>query len=479
MKRPLTCWMLVIAIIAVWPAWTKAQSVVGAPSASAYGVNPVTVPEAKAPNPAGGTITGNGGATIRPKVESFRMQIQLAARGKTLDEALDRLKARREAALEKLSKLGIEKEGIEIGKIGMTTWSGPVAYSVECAPVAVPPSGSYAAPATNYGGAPPLLSSSGPSPVEEADRPAPATPFVPVNPGTVPANPPASSVSVPPIAPPSEGGWNSAPSVPPSAAPMLPTPSPYASPGPVAYPSYPSTSPNYGIQTYYTVTSSLTADWKLLGESQEDVLRESQRLKEKVEAADLLGLKGDKKLPAEEESLRASLMSYSVPMVVAAPCGVSYSPPATPVMTDESSQPIAPVNYPQPTVYQPVYQPVYRVGPSAIDSTPKFLFVARVTDAQRKAALAEAFAEAKSHAAELAEASGSSLGPIQTVRSTVIPPPFLSTPSPIYYTTEQTTSPVQGMASLAEGKGHENEIQSYNDTDLFQLIQVIAVFRLQ
>jgi hypothetical protein len=216
--------------------------------------------------------------------------------------------------------------------------------------------------------------------------------------------------------------------------------------------------------------ASLTADWKLRGENQEAILRESEALKQKIEAADLLGMNGDKELSPEEQSLRTSsgdgariIVPIPVPSNIAMSC-----PPAPASNSRGICRTVPPVIY--PTVPPPEPNTF-----TMIDCSPKFVFVARVSDEQRKAALADAFKEAKRHASELAEAGGGSLGPLQTVREESLVCPL----GPIFYPAESPSIPTSGFWPLAEGRGHDNEIQAASETDLFDLIDVTAVFRLQ
>lgn len=63
-----------------------------------------------------GIVTGNGVAVIKRQPEVMRMQVELSAKGKTAEEALAKLKARREAAEKKLLELGAEKKSIVRGE---------------------------------------------------------------------------------------------------------------------------------------------------------------------------------------------------------------------------------------------------------------------------------------------------------------------------------------------------------------------------
>jgi len=68
-----------------------------------------------AQSPAPATVSGTGSVEIKRQPETLRVQIELMARGKTLKEALDKLKARREEAQATLIQLGARKDGIILG----------------------------------------------------------------------------------------------------------------------------------------------------------------------------------------------------------------------------------------------------------------------------------------------------------------------------------------------------------------------------
>src|SRR5438067_13170234 len=72
-----------------------------------------------AQSPAAGTVSGTGTAEIRRQPETLRAQFEVQARGKTLREALDKLKARREEAQSALVGLGTGKEAAVFGDPGL------------------------------------------------------------------------------------------------------------------------------------------------------------------------------------------------------------------------------------------------------------------------------------------------------------------------------------------------------------------------
>jgi uncharacterized protein YggE len=486
--RQFICCALTSALIIALSHGVSAQSVVPPPSAGSIPAISDAAPQTPAQVLVLGTITGNGSAVIRPKVDMFRMQLQLVARGKTVDEALDRLKARRAAAIEKLAKLGAAEDAVEVGRIVVTRSNQPGQFAevqssigppVICSPCVPTPSSVSVPPAA---AAPPTLGpiSPIPMPANEPARPVPVSPFDPYSSSGAPV--PNSPLTPPPGAVPptvekpavGETGFTVQPpvarpvaSAPSFSAPIVPPPPTYSLPGPVTSIYPPPTIPPPA--TFVTVMASLTADWKLRGENQEAVLRESEALKQKIEAADLLGMNGDEELSPEEQTLRTT-SGDSARIVVPMPVPSSIAMSCSPAPTSNSRGICGAV--------PPVIYPAALPAPSTfsmVDCSPKFVFVARVSNEQRKAALAEAFKEAKRHAAELAEASGGSLGTLQTVREESLACPL----GPIFYPAESPSIPSPGFWPLAEGKGHENEVQAASETDLFDLIQITAVFRLQ
>src|SRR5438067_9415618 len=72
-----------------------------------------------AQSPAAGTVSGTGTAEIRRQPETLRVQFEVQARGKTLREALDKLKARREEVRSALVGLGARKGAVVFGDPGL------------------------------------------------------------------------------------------------------------------------------------------------------------------------------------------------------------------------------------------------------------------------------------------------------------------------------------------------------------------------
>lgn len=116
-----------------------------------------------------------------------------------------------------------------------------------------------------------------------------------------------------------------------------------------------------------TVKSVLKAEWKLIGAEQADRLVSAHDLKEKIEKVDLSGSKEVSKLTPEEQELAEE-------------------------MEAEGN--------------------MYSSGEEKKAGAPTFLYVAPLTEADRDAALAEAYKKARDRAARLAKAAGLELGPL-------------------------------------------------------------------
>ena len=118
------------------------------------------------------------------------------------------------------------------------------------------------------------------------------------------------------------------------------------------------------------VTSLLTAQWPLAGDTVEKLLLAAESVREKVKAVDLTGGKEAPKLSPEEQE-------------------------AAEEMAAETARNMG-------------YSGAEQVNPDE----PRFVFVARLSPQDRQTALAEAFTKAKTQAAELAKAAGAGLGPL-------------------------------------------------------------------
>jgi uncharacterized protein YggE len=115
-----------------------------------------------------------------------------------------------------------------------------------------------------------------------------------------------------------------------------------------------------------TVSVLLTAQWSLEAETPEQMLVLAQSLQDKIKAADLAGIKDAEKLSPEEEELADEASQ----------------------MLDQSGEQRTPAGQPY------------------------FMFIARLSKADREKLLGEAFAKAKAQAADLAKAAGVELGPL-------------------------------------------------------------------
>jgi hypothetical protein len=72
-------------------------------------------PEMMAGSPAKETVAGTGVVVLHRQPTAMRMYVSLPGKGKNLEEALAKLKQRREAALAELEKLKVEKDSITLG----------------------------------------------------------------------------------------------------------------------------------------------------------------------------------------------------------------------------------------------------------------------------------------------------------------------------------------------------------------------------
>jgi uncharacterized protein YggE len=117
-----------------------------------------------------------------------------------------------------------------------------------------------------------------------------------------------------------------------------------------------------------SVTCTLTADWPLKYQTADELLVLSQQLQEKIKEADLCGVNEPKQLTPQEKELEEELAASG---------------------GDDFNQ------YGEP---------------QAKPGEPSFMFVAAISQEERAAALAEAFAKAKQQAAQVAQAAGLKLG---------------------------------------------------------------------
>lgn len=122
------------------------------------------------------------------------------------------------------------------------------------------------------------------------------------------------------------------------------------------------------------VAQQLKADLPLKGASIEELLEKAHTLQEKIKAADLAGLKETEKLSPQEEEQAEETKAMEEMMMG---------------------------NTGEPQRGEPV-----------------FLFVSKITEAERDKAMAEAFQKAKAEAQRLAKAAGAELGKLNTLHAT-------------------------------------------------------------
>jgi len=285
-----------------------------------------------------GTIHASENTLIRPMATVFRMQLQVRGQGKTLEEAIDHLRKRRNLVREQLLTLGASEESIKFEGLC-------VLREVLIAPpptTLIPP------------GVSPAL-----QPVP-AGQPANADPFY-------------GRTTVPPLVQP-----------PPISA------------------------------TGTGVATMVTAEWPLRGEGNEEILLAGEKVRDKVLA--------DKVCVAES----------TTPMPMSSPS--AYLPASDVPSTAPSLGFVR--NY-------AADQPVFR-------------FAAYITTEQRKTAITEAFAKAKSKAAELAEAAGGRLGSLDTINYVI-----------------------NGSTCSGAVMANESEATGASPTDIVYRLRVDASFHLE
>lgn len=120
-----------------------------------------------------------------------------------------------------------------------------------------------------------------------------------------------------------------------------------------------------------TISASLSAEWKLDGESADDRFVFAQALQDRIKAADLSGSKAAEELTPEQQELLEEMES------------------------EEQS---------------------YYSSDQQKPGEPAFMFVASISPEQHQQALSEAFAKAKDQAARLARAAGEELGGVKSIQ---------------------------------------------------------------
>jgi hypothetical protein len=426
------------------------------------------LPEAGAAEPPA-TIAGTGKASVQVVPTKLRMQVQIEAHGKTRELAIQRLKARREAVAENMSALGAENKSVKFGVPSVkNVIPTPSVYGTP-GPILLPSPVPYAPPA----------SFSIPTPIAPTDPPGRST-YVPS--GSVPVLPPATTAP-PTLTPASTGSSPEAtPDVGPRPAATVPTTTPtpptfgspyapvYAQPAPVSPTTPPSGSTPSPTSTYgppgsnpiipgaptqqrasrpavsaelYAATSTLTIEWPLQADTVEQAMLAGEAIRKKIAAAgDLLGGKAAEKLPADEQELldeqsglHETRQTISRPVVET----LSGGQQAVRYVTEEVVSASGGVFLP--------------VAPGA----PSFQYVATISSPQRKALMAEAFGNAKSQAADLAEATGGKLGTVRSVSGDVsnfkpnnrFMDVYTPTPAPLLLSPEESSN--ETMATCPGG----------------------------
>jgi hypothetical protein len=140
----------------------------------------------------------------------------------------------------------------------------------------------------------------------------------------------------------------------------------------------------------YSATGTLTAEWSLAATTAEQAVLAGEAIRKKALAADLAGDKARGDASAGDQELPHATVT----------CG--GAPPQVQMAVAQNP-------------YACVAWNPYATPPAVASPSSTFLYVATISSQQRKAALAEAFGKAKSQAAEMAEATGGKLGPVNAV----------------------------------------------------------------
>jgi uncharacterized protein YggE len=201
------------------------------------------------------------------------------------------------------------------------------------------------------------------------------------------------------------------PYAPPSEIPAIPAPitstvyapattSPVVTPPSARQESTAPMRPRGSLPELFEAMVILTIDWPLQAHSVDEAVLSGEAVGKKIVAVgDLMRGKAAEKLPADERELLDELPVInpsSTSRIIQRPV-VQTLPNGQPMMRIVEEQQLMPAGVPF-TSAQPTY-----------------LYVATISSSQRKALLGEAFFNAKSQAAELAEASGGKLGAVSNL----------------------------------------------------------------
>ena len=180
------------------------------------------------------------------------------------------------------------------------------------------------------------------------------------------------------------------------------------------------------------VTTVLTAEWPVKGESVEDALIEAARLQDAVKEADLAGMKEVEKPSTDDEEIGEEL------------AGMPMDP-------NQAGQP--------------------RPG------TPTFLFVGTIPPAERSKAMADAYRKARDQAESTARAAGASLGALRRLESDALSSAELENADMTNPANYRLMQPGGGIP--AEVTEDESEVRGSQPGLVSCRIKVVASFSLR
>lgn len=230
---------------------------------------------------------------------------------------------------------------------------------------------------------------------------------------------------------------------------------------------------------------TIAADWPLEGKDIETLTAEVEKLQAKIGAADLLGERPTVKPAADGGETKEGTMRPTAPVRPAAsstsapyhtPSSPSYAPASPYGSTPPPSSGYSPAaSYSAPTYCAPGMP--CPVMPCSVPppSMTRFICVAKPSDQQRKAALAEAFGKAKTQAAELVEAAGGKLGPVATLNHYVTYTPCFN-PAP-GYPSDYTSYAVAPVCYPLAVSGNDALTSQPNEAEF--RIQIQVQFRIE
>jgi len=170
----------------------------------------------------------------------------------------------------------------------------------------------------------------------------------------------------------------------------------------------PAPAPAFPGNNWYSASTTVTAEWPLESTTIETLVAEVEKLQGKIAAADL---PGERPTVTSAAGSGESAREAAPPRTAPARPAVSSTPAMAYPATTPSYTPPIPCPGAAPCSVAPA---MYNAIPNV-----RCACVFRLSDRVRKAALAEAFANAKGQAAELAEAAGGKLGAVATLNRSV------------------------------------------------------------